>query len=317
MQDKLKTVLLVCALLLVVFTVGATKTAANSAFCGTVCHEMAPEYYTWQVSAHANMSCTTCHSKPEKVSLIDYKLSAAKVIAAHFSDSFPRPITMKKEIPDQICDQCHTNKRNSTPSGDLLIPHDKHKAKGISCSTCHSGVAHGIIAERGITKDGNFDVWNVSKGEENTKPHFAQPKMKVCMDCHTERKITTDCKACHTVLTLPDTHTVPSWGTSHGMSARTDFKVCANCHSDEKFTPQSGIDIGAQYAQNTQFCYSCHNKRPPSHTKEWLGMHKSKVTEKGQQNCVVCHSLAKPKEPNNYAPTFCNKCHWFSNFDNL
>ena len=316
MQGTLKKILLLSALLLVVFIAGAMKTTSDSAFCGDICHEMAPEYYTWQVSAHGNMTCISCHSKPDNVSIIDYKFAALSLISDHLTGDYKAPITIKKEIPDQICDECHSNKRNSTPSGDLLIPHDKHEAKGIICSTCHAGVAHGLIAERGKTKAGDFNVWNVSKGEENAKPYYSRPNMSVCMDCHTKRKVTTACKACHTVITLPDSHAVTSWGTSHGMSARTDLKVCANCHSDEQFIPKAGVDIGAQFAQQTEFCYSCHKKRPQGHTEDWLGMHNRKVEEKGQQNCVVCHSLEKPKEPNNLAPTFCNKCHWFSNFNN-
>ena len=62
-QGRLEKILLLSALLLVVFIAGAMKTTSNSAFCGDICHEMAPEYFTWQVSAHGNMSCVSCHSK--------------------------------------------------------------------------------------------------------------------------------------------------------------------------------------------------------------------------------------------------------------
>lgn len=316
-ENKLKLFVLVSGfvLFLAVFTVGALKFTSTPSFCGNYCHEMKPEYTTWEVTSHAQIACVKCHIPPGVVNLIEHKMSAMVQLYQHATGTYERPIEMKDKIDDSVCEQCHSmNNRQVTPSGDLIIPHDRHKAKGIKCVNCHMGVAHGTVAEREVTKVGNFDAWNVAKAEDNTKIRYARPKMKYCMDCHTKRKVTTACEACHTVLTLPDNHNDPNWKTIHGLTARADYKVCAKCHSEEDYVQLTGDNIVGQFAQHTEFCYSCHKQRPAGHTENWLAIHKNKVLEKGKQNCIVCHDVTKPKPEENITETYCNKCHWFGWF---
>ena len=258
-----------------------------------------------------------CHAQTKDQGYIEYRLILLEFLQNHITGSYEISIKLVNEIPDEACRKCHSSRRQFSPTGDLIIPHDKHKAQGVPCAKCHAGVTHGLIAERGISKKASYDVWNVSKAEENTKPFYSRPKMKICMDCHTERKITTDCKSCHRVITLPFSHSTSSWGTSHGKTAKTNSKRCADCHasSDQApFTFKSVGDVSAEFAQYTNFCYSCHQKRPAGHTADWLRLHKGKAKEKGMQYCGTCHSLKS--NGNNFAETYCNKCHWFSDFKN-
>lgn len=297
-----------------IFTIGLLKFTSTPSFCGSYCHEMLPEFTTWEVTSHSNISCVTCHIKPGAINLITHKMGSMLELVHHVANTYETPIAMKTEkVENEICESCHSENRESTPSGDLIIPHDRHNAKGVMCIACHAGVVHGTIAARGVAENkDDYETWNVSKAEEQTKLRYTRPRMKTCMNCHIQRKVTTACEACHTVITLPDNHTDPKWKTNHGLTARADYKACAKCHSEEDYVQTTGGDnVVGEFATKTEFCYSCHNKRPAGHTDMWLAIHKSKVLEKGRQNCIVCHSIEKVKPGSNSTETYCNKCHWF------
>jgi len=299
------------------FTVLVDEGTKSPIFCGKFCHEMAPEYYTFKNSAHSSFDCVECHAQTSDQGYIEYRLVLMKFLVNHFSGAYTNPIKLGHTIPDEACQKCHSTKRQFSPSGDLLVPHDKHLAKGIPCIKCHAGVTHGLIAERGMANKDSYDKWDAALAEKNIKPFYSRPKMQTCLDCHTERKVTTDCKACHKVITLPFSHSNPVWKTTHGKTAKTSSKRCADCHASSDQAPfkfNNVGDVSAEFAQYTNFCYSCHQKRPAGHTADWMKLHRTEAKVKGTKNCSTCHSLNKPSS-NNFTETYCNKCHWFSDFN--
>ncbi|GAW93574.1 cytochrome c3 family protein, partial [Calderihabitans maritimus] len=195
-EDKLKLFILVNGLVLFigVFSVAALKLTSTPQFCA-ICHEMRPEYVTWAATSHNKVACVKCHIEPGIVNLIKHKMGAMKQLYQHVTKTYHRPIEMPHEIEDYICEQCHSQNRVVNASGDLIIPHEKHKIQEVPCVRCHSGVAHGKIAEREVTAEGDFSEWTLALGKKEAAPKYTRPAMKTCMTCHKERQVTTDCAA--------------------------------------------------------------------------------------------------------------------------
>lgn len=320
MQERQKTLLAIGGILviLVFFVVAFSSVAAKTkqestqetkaqsaatSNC-TGCHEMTPEVVTWEVSSHSKIPCTSCH----------VNVKASDFQARHDSQSFVKPISMADDIiPNSVCEQCHSLNRQVTPSGDLIIPHDKHEAKGVACVKCHAGVVHGKIAERNLTADGNYDIWNRDYANQVATRYFLAPNMWTCINCHKTVGVTTQCRACHTEITDLPSHDNPNWLSIHGKEARANIDECTRCHStpgSPKFVTPSTGDKAADFARAQEFCYSCHLKRPAMHGNSMIPIHPARVADRGIQNCLTCHNPDQPKPGAKVTGTYCNQCHW-------
>ncbi len=309
-EDRLKIFILVAGLsvFLIVAVAGAIRVTMYPSFCGK-CHVMAPEYVTWEASSHVRVACTDCHIQPGLGNLIIHKISALKELLMYATNTYEVPIKMSSKLPDEVCTQCHSTFREYTPSGDLIIPHERHAAKQVRCVECHSGVAHGNIVRREVTKDGNFAAWTAEIGKSQMIKDNTEPKMNICMDCHNRRKVTNACEACHTSITMPPDHKVKDFGITHGKLAAKDTDYCNKCHSYalEENTIK-GVEPVAKYARGNVFCSTCHMKRPERHGDDWKVVHKryAKGNEKG---CLVCHNNLAPKKEDKATSTYCQQCH--------
>lgn len=314
-EDRLKAFILVSGVLILVVLglAGVIKSTMTPQFCSK-CHVMAPEYYTWKVSSHAQIPCTRCHIKPGLGNLVIHKISAIKEVTLYFTGTYDRPIKMGHSIDDEACTQCHSTNRGITPSGDLIIPHDKHAAKKVKCVECHSGVAHGNIVARKMTDDGNYQVWNQEYGQKQMSGTFAEPKMNACLTCHIKRNVTQNCEACHTTISIPPDHKVKEWDTTHGRKAKGDLEYCNKCHSYSVGAKDVPVkDAVARYARGNAFCYKCHQTRPPGHLKDWNIVHKNGAKNSDVSGCLVCHDFNQAGPQAKAVPTFCAKCHGNNN----
>lgn len=105
------------------------------------------------------------------------------------------------------------------------------------------------------------------------------PPMAVCLTCHDGKQAKNACTTCHTAKAAPDTHKASDWLVVHPQVAKTTD--CAKCHG--------WID---------NWCADCHDRRPPSHTKDWRERHATAVAVKKPRNCESCH-----------VASFCTECH--------
>ena len=307
---KLWRYLIILALFTVAGTAVVIKVTSVPAFCGS-CHEMKPEYMTWQVSAHNKVACTACHVEPGVVSTLQHKLSSLKQVFDHVTKRYYLPIELNDPVGNRICERCHTSARNITPSGDIKIPHDKHLAAGVTCVGCHAGVAHGMIAERQATIDGDFDRWTPTVGRENMAGSFKVIKMDRCIACHKDNQGPQTCEACHKVIVRPPSHQQAAWvnGGEHGLKAFQDVQACNKCHSNSlSFKTQHSSDQVSSYARNNTYCVDCHRKKPAGHSADW-NMRHGESAKQDQRGCLVCHEQAAAKKSDQVADTVCITCH--------
>ena len=213
----------------------------------------------WKSSTHALVPCSGCHVDPGAGGLLGY---AQRSIPAFYSQLVSGPTTQNVlAVPTSAaCLQCHTADRTVSPNGDLLIPHPKHVVDlGMACPVCHKNLVHSPN----------------SKG-------FNTPEMATCLvaGCHDGVKAKNDCVTCHTQKQVPPDHLKPDWLTIHP-------------------TLVGQIDCGKCHAWTPNFCQTCHDQRPASHTADWKFQHQFAAKTRGTKGCLVCHDQQ----------TFCNTCH--------
>ncbi|MEH7414365.1 NapC/NirT family cytochrome c [Neobacillus drentensis] len=304
------------------------KATSSSVFCSS-CHEMKPEYYTWKASTHSEVDCVSCHVQPGAKNIAKDKAEGVVELFKKTTNTFTAPIQMPKEIPNSACEKCHNmSTRQVTASGDLIIPHDKHLAKDIKCTQCHSGVAHGKIAERNVTFKSDYNKWDTTLGKSMMSDiKFTRTKMETCMECHEAREVSTECKTCHTTGVLPKSHKKRDFKTeTHGVLAKKDLKNCNKCHLYMSEKDIQGLEevpasqqflsngnsktntISAQdYAKENTFCKECHTTEPASHVKGFVNIHGAQAKE-NTEKCLACHDYQNTgfNKTNNVT---CSSCH--------
>ena len=158
-------------------------------------------------------------------------------------------------VPDARCVACHEAdlKRVVTQRG-MRINHQSCSA-GVSCTDCHSAVAHGT-AIRWVR---SYD-------------------MDTCLDCHmTANNVA--CDLCHDGKVASDrvkfaefavTHG-PKWKNTHAMGDTSTCSVChkagdcAECHGVGVPHEANYVDLHSSYAgQVDERCGSCHSDAPLS-----------------------------------------------------
>lgn len=94
----------------------------ESEFCGTACHSvMNPEWQTYQVSSHANVSCVECHVGEGTKALLDSKINGLWQMVSVSFDLYERPIPTpvhQLRPARETCEKCHWPAKHY---GDELI----------------------------------------------------------------------------------------------------------------------------------------------------------------------------------------------------
>ncbi len=310
------------------------KATSSSEFCSS-CHEMKPEVYTWKASTHSEVDCVNCHIEPGAKNLAKSKVAGIIELYKQKTKTYAAPIQMPKDIPNSACESCHNMEtRNVSASGDLIIPHDKHLSKDIKCTQCHSGVAHGKIAERKVTFTSDYEKWDQSLGKSMmSDSKFTSPKMETCIECHEARQVTTECKSCHTTTMFPKSHKKQDFKLkTHGTLAEDDVSKCNECHqymskdpitlfNDQpaytKFLNNEKIETKKvdprEYAKENTYCKACHLQRPTSHNKSFISNHGT-LANKNEQACLTCHDYQKTGN-NKTSNVTCSSCHPSSHED--
>lgn len=308
---------------------------STSTFCSS-CHMMAPQALTWEVSSHSSIECKDCHIAPGIRNKVDAKVDGLWELYHAITDTYVAPIRMPSHIPNESCEKCHNmDNRIVSASGDIIIDHDIHNEKEISCVTCHDGVAHGKVSDRRVAYKTDFDRWNSQVAEhimDDTK--YTRPQMDKCMDCHELREAPLTCETCHSTQMLPEDHKEASFVKGeHGNVASEDLLYCESCHSYmsdkpikefqerahyEKYINSSEAEkqlTVQQYAKKNTFCIDCHSQRPESHESTLFFKDHGKNIEEADANCFTCHENMRAFE-SPVTNVSCASCHPSSHNDN-
>ncbi len=208
------------------------------------------------------MDCMTCHEQAETSTKGTESLIPSMETCGNCHDV---------EAEDN-CGMCHSDVQNPRPIPPvsnyyLLFSHEKHVTAGYTCNDCHAGVK-----------------------EKTSATPFELPTMQNCIDCHTAKKVSTECATCHTPeQRLKPVNHGPDFLHTHGELAKTQATVvttsanCQLCHN------------------TTQFCQKCHegdNLDRTSHPLNYEYTHSLDAMGKEHQ-CSVCHTER----------SFCIDCH--------
>jgi hypothetical protein len=237
-------VLIIVALLVVPSIIGFSPS-----FCG-LCHT--PSHGSWENSTHKNIACSECHIPAGFTAALKTRLGFVDKISVTIGLTTGNNDVMGFEgkPKDDSCNVCHKQKRNITPSGDLIIPHASHtKLRKIACADCHNNMVH-------------------------TKASMAgnKPSMAGCYKCHDGETAPNQCSNCHTEKALPPDHKAETWLLSHDEIHASDPAYCDGCHG---WIPD--------------YCDSCHATKPRSHDKLWPAAHQSFITTDRKEGCAKCH----------------------------
>lgn len=282
---------------------------SRSEFCSS-CHNMKPEFNTWALSSHSQIECVDCHIPPGTVNFLKQKMKGLHQVYLTITDTYSGPIIMPTPIPNSVCEKCHNmNKREVSPTGDLIIPHDTHNKKGINCTKCHSGIAHAKISERKATFKSDYQKWNSDVGKFiMSDRQYIRPDMETCMKCHELRNAPLECKACHKTEMVPENHKMNNFRDGeHGKLAEQNIKECSSCHEYMTKQPYEGLSeqpkymqyvtkkdppasvSASSYAKTNTFCKNCHGVRPSSHLDNLFISNHGLLAEKDKKRCMACH----------------------------
>ncbi len=306
-------VILLGSLGVVILLSGATlKVTSTPGFCSS-CHEMAPEYATWEVTSHNKIACVTCHIEPGAINLVKHKIGSIGQLYEHVTAKVPNPVTMPHPINNEVCEQCHSTMRKVTASGDIIIPHEKHLNQGIKCVACHAGVAHGFVVERGMAQKADYAGWTKDKAEKTVKFDDTKLAMELCFDCHEQVQ-----NGKKPWLEKEGT------GTSETERVREAAELQAAAAGGAKLSQATPlIDANGKPAAGyppTINCQGCHSamKTPDSHRAAGWGTTHGLTARKDVRYCADCHSrqrervlLTATTDVRDYVMSnvFCVSCH--------
>ncbi|MEW6401402.1 MAG: NapC/NirT family cytochrome c [Chloroflexota bacterium] len=91
--------------------VEAYEYTESSAFCGTTCHSMEPQWVRYQDSPHSNVRCAECHIGPGASFFVKSKIDGFRQVVAEIANTYHRPI--KSPVYDlrparETCESCHS-----------------------------------------------------------------------------------------------------------------------------------------------------------------------------------------------------------------
>jgi len=313
----------------------ADVATSSSKFCLS-CHEMSPEVHTWEASTHANVDCVSCHT--DSGFLGKFKEKSDRFSEAYKSwtntQMDPIKLTDARKIPNERCESCHSiENRPSKQKGDIIFSHEQHRDASVSCVTCHHGVVHGQIAERGLNGSDTYGSWDREAGMMALKQkEFRVVQKPACLSCHEDSSVPNTCGSCHSTGMRPPDHDKPNFISKlHGEGARKDLAGCDSCHKftsvedmmsayesnstaaeflNDKKDDESAAGFARtlkEYVSENDFCSSCHSIAPASHEGDFFAKHGTLANE-NKAGCLTCHDETANT---GFAPSSvsCGSCH--------
>ncbi|WP_156324289.1 NapC/NirT family cytochrome c [Bacillus sp. FJAT-27251] len=278
---------------------GAIAFTSSPQFCSW-CHEMSPEFVTFEASAHSEIKCTQCHIEPGVVNLVTHKVHSLKEVYYHVVGP-PDPIVQTVPVTNESCIQCHSENRLVSATGDLIVNHSEHIKEDIPCITCHSGVAHAKVVERGLNTQKDLDYWSLENTEKLVKNEYMRPNMGTCIDCHD--KVNKGDRPWEDIqYSLPENPHKDGHGKSdegHAeaaeIAALTEEEQAAEDRKKVQGVILQALGKQTEDVKISMDCSTCHMEVgiPDNHQeKDWKQDHGTSAIQKLNE-CMDCHQDSK------------------------
>lgn len=290
--------------------------AQDPQFCLS-CHQMDGPHQRWKQSAHAAVTCVTCH--PGSLAS-DLRHGWLGLVMQQ------EQVEARAEVDEQACRSCHVEgEAGDWPAIAATVGHRVHvDGQQVPCVDCHGGALHverpgnqlcaGCHDEQlalvGMT--GKVHCLGCHPYLADTEPLV--PQASTCRTCHvdTANHAEADCLTCHAphaeagppdCITChqpreaghPESASCSSCHAPH-QHASTATSRCADCHRRPAHGGHLACDACHSSHEDTAppACASCHQQR--------RGLH----TNAGHQACESCHRTHRLTQP---GPAQCQACH--------
>ena len=320
-------------------------------FCANGCHKVQDDtIIAYDKSVHSEISCMACHMPvgANPAVFILHKAEALGELYLTITNQYELPLNADSEValkmPSKQCTQCHnTKKRPITPSEGVLIDHDVHAEKGVTCAICHNRTAH----------PEDFALVGVDpKTGSASHKHEIFSSMTACFRCHTQGEARTvaelkapgSCITCHPkdFRLKPPSHLQPGFfpkGHAKLGAAEAARVESATVEAERKeieadreqisamprggFVEQAFASEGTEHpvgeslvdvalinecstCHSEKFCSECHGI-PMPHPTGFKKDH-GKVGQKDPKVCANCHGRVD---------RFCDGCHHGTSLDRV
>jgi hypothetical protein len=283
----------------VVFVGVALAATSSPRFCAT-CKSHVPYVDEYNKSAHRDVNCEQCHTKPGPFFFLTSKLEALQQPIHQLTGDYEKPIL--GYVLNQSCRRCHTNDTlfKTLSANGIRVNHEHLIEAGFLCQRCHSTVAHGKAVPEGSR---------------------TYPSMDQCLICHNNnytgadgKVATSRCDQCHKQPNYgakPVTHDQADWATRHGAvgilstcsACHVKPDACSKCHGGilmphpqtwlhehGKTAEVKGRKACSQCHDVKQYCNTCH-KVPMPHPQNFISSHPKQAARIGTPSCFNCHEL--------------------------
>lgn len=92
----------------------------TSEFCGTICHNMDPQYQRYEQSPHARVTCSGCHIGPGAGAFVKAKIAGVRQLGLTIAGTYDRPVPPAINSLRPACDTCEQCHWPSQFFGSLL-----------------------------------------------------------------------------------------------------------------------------------------------------------------------------------------------------
>jgi cytochrome c5 len=283
----------------VVFVGVALAASSSPRFCAS-CKSHVPYVDEYKASAHRDVNCEQCHTKPGPFFFLTSKLEALQQPIAQLTGDYEKPIL--GFVLNQSCRRCHTNDDlfKTISAQGIRVDHEHLIQAGFLCQRCHSTVAHGEAVPEGSR---------------------TYPSMDQCLICHNNRYTAADgtvatsrCDQCHAEPAssdVPETHDQSDWATRHGAvgilstcsACHLKPDACSKCHGGIHMphpdawlrehgtvSETKGREACSQCHDVEQYCSTCH-KVPMPHPQDFISRHPRQAARLGTPSCFNCHEI--------------------------
>lgn len=138
---------LVNAMIVSLAAYGAVHYMESAEFCGTTCHTtMGPEWASYKVSPHAEVSCVACHVGPGAGALVESKVAGTVQLWKVMTNTVPTPVPapVKSMRPArETCQTCHWNERDIGATLKHIKEYADDEASSETVTTLHLHVGGG------------------------------------------------------------------------------------------------------------------------------------------------------------------------------